>query len=1040
MKKTALLIGIATLLLNACQPAATNSDPAQCAESFADLKANFADPNATFRPAPFWVWDGTVTKEFIDQSMSDLKAHGFGGVFVHPRYGMTNEYLSDEWFDLFKYTVEKGKQLGMDVWIYDENSYPSGFAGGHVPDRMPESYNQGNSLHEETLAKLTKEDLAKYIAIFEVTENGYNNITAKAADYIGKKGNFLAYEKVYPKLGVPWNAGFCYVDLIKPGVTDTFLNITIENGYKLVAGDEFGKTVKGSFTDEPNIAPNGKGNFRWTPDLFDRFRERYGYNLEDNLPSIKNNIGDYQRVRHDYYQLLLQLFIDRWAKPSFEYYGANNLEFTGHYWEHGWPAPHHGGDNMAMYAWHQRPAIDLLFNQMDDPMPVQFGDVRNVKELSSVANQLGRRRTLSETYGGSGWELTFDDMKRLGDWEYVLGVNTLNQHLHLQTLLGCRKHDFPQSFSYHAPYWDQYTQLNDYFGRLSYVLSAGKQINDIVIFEPTTTAWIYYQSGGESTPNEMLDKINVSFRELLNGLEAKQIEYDLASENIVKDQGKVNGKQFIIGERAYKTVILPEYTETLDKASVDLLNQFLKNGGEVIIIGEKPTRIDGALATLGNEWANAVQLSNNASAIAQLKNEAIEFKNINPGDGRFYHMRRELKDGQILFFVNSSKEAKAGASLTMPGKSVLLMNALDGTITRYPYSSNEGNVSFEFEIEPTGSILFFISDKEEQGFDDARILSTNCEPISPAGTMQITAGSNVMAIDYPTLILDGKTYSDIHTSDVTDKLFKARGFEDGDVWFSAMQFKKNILDKNNFEDGTGFKVIYKFMVDGEFDCNGIKAVLEQQYPATITINGNTVTPIQGEYYLDREFKVFAIGQYVKKGENALVIEAPRMSVFAEIEPAFIVGNFSVQPAAKGFTLNAPTTLALGSWKQQGYPFYWNAVTYTNTYNVTDLQASYAVKLDQWKGTVAEVTVNGKTAGIIGWKPYMLDVTGLIKEGDNTVEVKVVGSLRNVLGPFFKEPNGIVTPWSWRYQPPVGPGTSYLQMDYGLLTPFTFCKQ
>lgn len=1038
MKTTALLIGAAALMLGACQPKGTG-DATKCAESFADLKANFADPNATFRPAPFWVWNGTMTKEFIDQSMEDLKDHGFGGVFVHPRYGMTNEYLSDEWFDLFKYAVEKGKELGMDVWIYDENSYPSGFAGGHVPDKMPESYNQGNSLHEKALTQLKKEDLDKYIAIFEATGNGYNNITEKAADYVGKKGNFLAYEKITPQIGNAWNAGFCYVDLIKPGVTEFFLKTTIEDGYKPIVGNEFGKTIKGSFTDEPNIAPTGDGNFRWTPDLFDRFRERYGYNLEDNLPSIKNNVGDYQRVRHDYYQLLLQLFIDRWSKPSYDYYEANNLEFTGHYWEHGWPVPHHGGDNMAMYAWHQRPAIDLLFNQMDDPMPTQFGDVRNVKELSSVANQMGRCRTLSETYGGAGWDLTFDDMKRLGDWEYVLGVNTLNQHLHFQTLLGCRKHDYPQSFSYHAPYWDQYTALNDYFGRLSYALSAGEQVNDIVIFEPTTTAWIYYQAGGEGEKNEMLNNINVSFRELLNGLEVKQVEYDLASENIVKDHGKVDGKQFIIGDRAYKTVILPEYSETLDKASVDLLSQFLRNGGEVIVIGDKPSRIDGVTTTFGDEWNKAQVENNNISAIAKLQNEAIKFKNINPGDGRFYHMRRELKDGQILFFVNSSKNAKAGASLSMPGESVLLMNTMDGSITNYPHETKNGEVSFEFEIEPTGSILFFISDKKLNGYENTK-QATACENIAPVGEMEITAEANVLALDYPTLVLDGKTYPDIHTSDATDNIFKARGFKDGDVWFSAMQYKKNIMDRDTFSNGTGFKVDYKFNVNGKFDYSGIKAVLEQQYPATITINGNEITPIQGEYYLDRDFKVFAIGKYIKEGENTLTVNAPKMSVFAEIEPAYIVGDFNVQPAKKGFVLNAPVALGMGSWKQQGYPFYWNSVSYINTYNVTDPKAGYAVKLDNWKGTVAEVIVNGTPAGIIGWKPYTLDVTNLVKEGDNTIEVKIKGSLRNVLGPFNKAPNGIVTPWSWRFQPPVGPGSDYMQLDYGLLTPFSFCKQ
>ena len=51
------------------------------------------------------------------------------------------------------------------------------------------------------------------------------------------------------------------------------------------------------------------------------------------------------------------------------------------------------------------------------------------RELSSVANQLGMKRTLCEVYGAGGWDLRFEDMKRIGDWLEVLGVNTLDQHL-----------------------------------------------------------------------------------------------------------------------------------------------------------------------------------------------------------------------------------------------------------------------------------------------------------------------------------------------------------------------------------------------------------------------------------------------------------------------------------------------------------------------------------------------------------------------------------------------------------------------------------
>lgn len=140
------------------------------------------------------------------------------------------------------------------------------------------------------------------------------------------------------------------------------------------------------------------------------------------------------------------MFVDRWAKPMSAYCDRKGMLWTGHYWEHDWPSMYQGGDNMAMYAWHQMPAIDMLFNQYNDQSPqAQFGNVRAVKELRSAANQTGCVRTLSETYGGGGWDETFRDFKRLGDWEYALGVNFMNQHLSHMTIAGARKYDYPRS-------------------------------------------------------------------------------------------------------------------------------------------------------------------------------------------------------------------------------------------------------------------------------------------------------------------------------------------------------------------------------------------------------------------------------------------------------------------------------------------------------------------------------------------------------------------------------------------------------------------
>lgn len=92
------------------------------------------------------VWNGKVTEIEINRMLKDFKDAGCGGAFIHPRPGMITEYMSDEWYSLYRYAVDKGKEMGLDIWIYDENSYPSGFAGGHVPEDMPESYNQGQGL------------------------------------------------------------------------------------------------------------------------------------------------------------------------------------------------------------------------------------------------------------------------------------------------------------------------------------------------------------------------------------------------------------------------------------------------------------------------------------------------------------------------------------------------------------------------------------------------------------------------------------------------------------------------------------------------------------------------------------------------------------------------------------------------------------------------------------------------------------------------------------------------------------------------------
>ncbi|GAB3249676.1 alpha-L-rhamnosidase [Larkinella harenae] len=1006
------------------------------AQSWNELKTQFANPASAYGSGPLFVWNDRMRKSQLDTLLNDLHQAGFGGVFVHPRPGMITEYLSKDWFDLYRHTLQRSKEKGMELWIYDENSYPSGFAGGHVPDQYPESSNEGQGLRW-IRARQVPDSAAVFPVILKKEGETWTNVTANWQTERGKTGTYALFAKAFYNKS-PWYGGFSYVDLLKPGVTEKFIDVTMTRGYEKHFKAEFGKSIKGVFTDEPNIEAPGNGTIRWTPDLFEQFRKRWGYDLQPHLPALWEEVGPWKQVRHNYYQTLLNLFIDRWAKPWYTYCEQHNLEWTGHYWEHEWPNPNNGGDNMAMYAWHQRPAIDMLFNQFNEESHhAQFGNIRSVKELASVANQLGKSRTLSETYGGGGWEVTFQDFKRLGDWEYVLGVNYMNQHLSYATIKGARKYDYPPSFSYHEPWWPHYRQLNDYFRRLSLALSAGKQDNRVLVLEPSTTAWMYYRRQGR---NPDMDRVGQEFQRFVTALEKEQIEYDLGSENIIENHGAVEKAAFRVGQRAYDVVILPPLLENLDRKTADLLKTYAANGGKVLDFS-KWELIDGkavgAESRVGNtaswqrfpawEPKNFRQLLPNPEW--QIRSE--------PRGGKFYHQRRVLTDGQLLFSVNADLADSTHCRVALKGQSVYEMDAFTGAIRLIPHQKESEFVVLNLALPPAGSKLLFVSNQPAKGAVlTARPLPAKEMPA--AGPTRVKAVEpNVLTLDFCDVTVGDSTRRDIQIYAATDWVFKEHGFKAGNPWNTSVQYKTRTIARDTFTAGTGYRTVYRFIVAEGVKPAGWEAVVESNgIRKVIKINGQVVQAKPGQWWLDRSFWVYPIGAQVRPGVNEIEVIVNPMRVYAEIEPVYIRGDFALESAAKGWQIVPGKPLQIGSWKKQGWPFFGRGAEYTQTYTLSTVTKSYTVQLDEWAGTVAEVVVNGKTAGIIAYPPYTLPLGGLLRSGKNDVTVRVIGSNKNLLGPHHRNPKpGLVSPWLFRGVAVYPPGHDYQQLDYGLMKPF-----
>jgi hypothetical protein len=1019
-----------------------------CAQGIIDddfniLKSEFKHPSREFGTIPFFVWNDIITKDGINEIMNYYKNNGFGGVIVHPRPGLITGYLSDSWFDLFRYTVEKGKKLDLNVWIYDENSYPSGFAGGHVPAQMSESYNLGQGL-QPLDTNMIPQLYEKYFLILKNENGKYIDITDIANLYVGKIGDYTLFSKTFYRQS-DWFAGFSYVDLLYPGVTQKFIEVTM-TGYQKVAREEFGGIVQGVFTDEPEIS--SPGGIRWTPDLFDVFKKQWGYDLKVNLPLLYKQVDDWKKVRHNYTKTLLKLFIERWSMPYYDFLEKAGLKFTGHYWEHGWPSMRFGGDNMAMYAYHQVPGIDMLGNKFDEYSPnAQFGNIRAVKELSSVANQLGLKRTLSETYGGAGWEITFKELKRLGDWEFVLGVNLMNPCISFYTIAGARKYDYPPSFSYHNPWMNSFKYLNDYFARLSVALSSGVQKNEILIIEPTTTAWLY-DSYIYKKQNRKLYEIGQNFQKFITTLEKNQIEYDLGSEDIIRKHGYTSKNEFIIGQAAYSKIVIPPLTETLNKSTFNLIKQFVSNGGEIIMFSV-PTLVDGTpnddiINFFKHKTANIIHLHelNTQTISTYFQSNGLKFEDVNGGN--LFHHRRRLQNGQIVFLVNSSAKNATSGSIIIDGNDAVLLNAFSGEISDYREENISNNfIRLNFSLYPAESLLLYVSDIKLKDYNKQIVKNDELVPVMTKFDITVKRDKeNTILIDFCDLQIAGKKERDLHVYDASEMAYIENGFKNGNPWNHAVQFKTLILDTANFSPNSGFVATYNFVIKEEFNYTNLKAVIERPHLWNVSINGHDIIHEAGKWWLDHSFGIYSIGKWIRPGINHISLKCFPMKIHAEIEPIYILGDFSVEPASKGWVIIPESELSVGSWKEQGLPFYPWDMSYSKKFEIQEKSSFYEVGLGNWKGTVAEVIVNGKDAGTIALPSDRVEVSKFITEGINDIEVKITGSLKNLLGPHHNNPGlGIIGPGNWRNIKKYPNGESYHLLDYGLMDDFyLYCSQ
>jgi len=958
------------------------------------------NPGCQFRGAPFWAWNSKLDPQELRWQINMLHEMGLGGFFMHSRVGLNTEYLGPEWFDSIRACADEAKKLNMNAWLYDEDRWPSGAAGGIVTKNVEF---RARSLHCQTLAQTEYTD--GDLAWFAAKVDGVHATSPRRL----KKGDTLADGEVFLRFYVEispvssWYNDQTYLDTMNEDAVRKFIEVTHEAYAGEIPG-EFGKNVPGIFTDEPNCT-------NWTGRLPERFREMYGYDLLDFLPELFFVVDgqEVSKVRLDYQNVRTSLFVNAFSKLIGEWCDRNNMQFTGHVLceDDVIGQTQVVGAAMRFYEYMQAPGIDLLTEH--------WNIFLTAKQCVSMAHQFGRKTRLSETYGCTGWDFPFAGHKALGDWQLALGINLRCQHLAWYSMEAEAKRDYPASISYQSPWFRHYSKVEDYFARLNAALSEGEEVRNLLVIHPIESTW-FGKAVDTMTPEEKEAEKNRLPR--LNGQILKEnIDFDYGDEEIMSRHAAVANDTITIAKASYKAVLIPEL-RTIRKTTLDLLDAFAENGGLVAYIGKVPEYVDGVRSDLPKQvYARftATAIPDIAKTVESRAREVSVTENGTEIDPVLYRLAKS-DTVATLFLCNTGvnqTENQMKACLVRD-RELSFENAVitwklpeDWNVVEIdPNSKNiyavtseykDGKRVFKTSFPKIGSRLFAAS---KENFANAerkaeKQIFAETVPVADSGWQVKTDDYNVFVLDHPRYSVDGSYYSiPAYILKIDDRLReilgkRPRGGAMVQPWLRA---KDNTPEKT-----LDLKLQYEF--DCEYVPSELFLALERPDLYTCSLNGTKFDAEESGFWCDHSMKKIALpANRLKKGGNVLELSCRYHGLLPGLETAYLLGEFGVNPQLQ--IVAKPAGIRAGDWCGQGFLNYAGNMAYTMKFERPATSEDVYVEIPSWRGVSLGIRVNGSEQRQIPWPPYRLNITGLLKDGENTLEIEVFGHRRNSHGPFY----------------------------------------
>lgn len=939
---------------------------------------------------PFWFWNGEMKEEEIVRQIEEMKEKGVEGFFIHPRQGMELPYLSKEYFEKVKLAVRAAKERDMEVWIYDEYPYPSGISGGEVILDHPEFLCKKleKAVLEEKGGQMLRLsapwgkvllaraypvrngicDFSEYVELSDCVGTGYSQEVfqysgltqynkkryftgdpVKLLQWDAPEGNWKVYlvtEAVFKHFKYFEN----FIDPLNPEAVKYFLETTYEK-YKKYIGEEFGKTIKGFFTDEVTAFPDSQP---WSPLLPQQVKERHGIDLIQYLPALWEDMGEITpRVRYAYWSTATDCFIESYDRTVYNWCEENHLLYIGE-------KPIMRSKELQYV---HIPGIDAGHQKVGSKAKVVSWKYRaNGKMAASAAHFYGKPAALCEAGHSIGWGMTLQDMKWIFDWLAVQGIDFYVIHGFFYTTDGLKKHDAPPSAFYQMPWWRDAKNITAYGAKLGELQRSSNRRVSVLVLDPVTSVWTL-------TKEQKLNK-QEEFARLQNEMLEQQLDYyiidpELFAQAAVETTG---GKTVLrIGKDSYDMVVLP-YMTSLESGACKKAAEFISKGGNVCAVSTLPyEKIEegSALSELRSAWKKN---QGNQTFLADTRDDFVKWARmlckpeiaIVPEDAygmeELLSFQGNMADGAgYIFVVNvSSRDRK-----------IILQNK-DGKSCKISLEPYEAKVCTAQEIAETTERSIQAEGEEQQIILDVE------KP------MQIElSGRNALRLgDWLATLPDGQSKM-VESVPVIDQM------ESADFQLPVVQKKYFGCPKElEFPE---LEVTY----ETDFVCEGID--LEQTIylvmePDTflgdweIFVNGHSLKKEdfkQKNIYLPTNLAI-AVQKMLRQGENHIRVHiCTNVSYGGMRNPLYLFGDFGVQKE-KGWKLVPFRPVGyMKDMAAAGLPFYYGELAYSMELPLTyDRNRDTVMKIKApWLTDSVRLKIGEYVTEPVSFRPYTFKIPG-----------------------------------------------------------------